>query len=292
MLSQVEDELPPILVHQASMRIVDGMHRFRAAILRGDTTIVVRFLDCDENEAFAAAVEMNVKHGLPLSLADRKAAARQILDASPQWSNRMVAAKTGLSHKTVSTLRERASGENSQSDGRMGRDGRFRQLSTAAGREKAADLIRQYPGKSLREIARSAGVSVGTVRDVRLRLDSGLDPVPKFRQSSPEQPDQARPTGAPRVAGAAGIPAEEHPSPDPDVKTILQSLSNDPSLRFSETGRLLIRLLRDSMTFTAGLAAIAENVPPHQAYAIAQLVRSCADSLSGTARQLEQASPR
>ena len=34
-LAEVEDELPPIVVHRATMRVIDGMHRVRAAILSG-----------------------------------------------------------------------------------------------------------------------------------------------------------------------------------------------------------------------------------------------------------------
>src|SRR5947199_10633529 len=30
--------LPPILVHRSTMRVIDGMHRLRAARLRGDET--------------------------------------------------------------------------------------------------------------------------------------------------------------------------------------------------------------------------------------------------------------
>jgi ParB-like chromosome segregation protein Spo0J len=307
-LSQLEKELPPILVHQASMRIVDGMHRFRAAILRGEDTIAIRFLNCDENEVFATAVEMNVRHGLPLSLADRKAAACQILETNPQWSDRKVASISGLSHKTVGSLRARATGNSPQMHGRMGRDGRIRQLSSALGREKAAGLIREDPEKSLREIARLAGVSVGTVRDVRMRLDCGLDPVPTARQAAAGQPNQGAPAEAhaagpdPRAAdGAAASPnaapavdlaAEEQCPQDRDAASILQSLSKDPSLRFSESGRLLVRLLQASMASSARLAVLVDKVPPHQAGAIAQLARACADSLSVTARQLEPTSAR
>jgi hypothetical protein len=37
------EKLPPILVHRATNRIIDGMHRLEAAKLRGDETISVRF---------------------------------------------------------------------------------------------------------------------------------------------------------------------------------------------------------------------------------------------------------
>jgi len=284
MLSELEAKLPPILVHRASMRVVDGMHRLRAAILRGDETVSIRFLECGESEVFATAVEMNVKHGLPLSLADRKAAACRILATNSQWSDRKIASITGLSHKTVGALRASAAGENPQLHGRIGRDGRIRQLSTEPGRKKAADLIREEPRKSLREIARSAGVSVGTVRDVRRRMEDGLEPVPESRHAASASAHTAD-------AESRGSLGDRPTALGKDVEAILQSLSKDPSLRLSETGRLLVRLLQTCMACTAKLEVLIAKVPSHQSAAIAQLVRAYADSLSSIARQLERGSP-
>src|SRR5437868_3424947 len=45
MLAETENELPPILVCRRSFRVIDGMHRLRAARLRGAETIKVRFVD-------------------------------------------------------------------------------------------------------------------------------------------------------------------------------------------------------------------------------------------------------
>src|SRR2546421_3267487 len=42
-LAAVEAKLPPILVHRASMRVIDGMHRLGAARLRNEETIDVQF---------------------------------------------------------------------------------------------------------------------------------------------------------------------------------------------------------------------------------------------------------
>src|SRR5262245_34351918 len=60
--------LPPIIVHYPSLRVVDGMHRLRAAELRGDNEIEVQWYRGDERDMFAVAVSTNVTHGLPLSL--------------------------------------------------------------------------------------------------------------------------------------------------------------------------------------------------------------------------------
>ena len=51
-LAELQDELPPILVHRTTMRVIDGMHRLKAAILRGERTIEATFYDGDDAEAF------------------------------------------------------------------------------------------------------------------------------------------------------------------------------------------------------------------------------------------------
>lgn len=47
------------------MRVIDGMHRLRAAQLQGRTEIDARLLDISDAEAFLRGVAANVSHGLP-----------------------------------------------------------------------------------------------------------------------------------------------------------------------------------------------------------------------------------
>src|SRR5258708_18221647 len=177
-LAEVEDELPPIVVHRATMRVIDGMHRVRAAILSGVTHIEALLFEGAEDEAFLLAVRLNVTHGLPLSRADRVAAAVRIINSTPQWSDRAIARAAGLSDKTVASIRRRASAEIPHLPDRIGRDGRIRPVSPAAGRRIASDLIAQHPDAAIREIATRAGISPGTATDGRERLRNRLDPVP------------------------------------------------------------------------------------------------------------------
>jgi hypothetical protein len=116
LLAELSGTLPPITVHRPTMRVIDGMHRVRAAMLNGRSEIEARLLDCDENVAFVLAVKANVTHGLPLSQADRAAAAERIILDNPQWSDRAVAAAAGLSDKTVSRIRASSSAERPQSE--------------------------------------------------------------------------------------------------------------------------------------------------------------------------------
>ena len=64
------------------MRVVDGMHRLLAALLNGRQTIEAELFDGTADEGFLRAVRENVVHGLPLSQADRRAAAARIIDRS------------------------------------------------------------------------------------------------------------------------------------------------------------------------------------------------------------------
>jgi ParB-like chromosome segregation protein Spo0J len=169
-LVEVRDSLPPILVHRQTMRVIDGIHRLRAAVLCGAREINVRFFDGDEASSFVIAVQANITHGLPLSLADRKAAAARIAQYYPEWSDRAIASLAGLSHNTVAVMRERPAGDNGQLDARVGRDGRLRPRNSAERREIAKKLIEDNPDAPLREIAQRAHISPETARRVRNSL--------------------------------------------------------------------------------------------------------------------------
>ncbi|MGY2011961.1 ParB/RepB/Spo0J family partition protein [Nocardia gipuzkoensis] len=255
MLAELDVTLPPIIVHRSSMTVIDGAHRLRAATLRGEDVIEVVFFDGDERDAFVLGVEANTVHGLPLTLADRTAAAERILGSHPHWSDRAVAACTGLSPKTVARIRKRASEEIPQLTGRVGRDGKIRPTNVSAGRRAAGRLIADNPDASLRQIADAAGVSTGTVRDVRERLRRGEDPVPSTRR----RPPGARPS--------AGV-------------DLIESLQKDPALRFSDHGRLLLRLFDTHLMDENKQDRLIDSVPAHRLDAVASLAEQCAESWS------------
>src|SRR5579863_10113036 len=85
-LTETETPLPPILVDRRTMRVIDGMHRLMAASLQGRETIDVVFFDGCETDVFLRAVQENIAHGLPLSQADRRAAAQRIVNSHPHMS--------------------------------------------------------------------------------------------------------------------------------------------------------------------------------------------------------------
>lgn len=288
-LADSPGSLPPILVHRPSMQVIDGMHRLRAAVMRGEDMISVRFVDCDEKDIFVIAVQANTAHGLPLSLAERKRAAARIIGLYPHWSDRLIASASGLSHKTVAAIRGPATGENSQLQARTGHDGRVRVLSSAVGRMAAADFLEDNPGASLQQVANAVGISPGTARDVRDRLARGQDPVLPERARSRVVPASTPTTGEPAGDGRAEANGS---TGDADGVAILQRLKSDPALRLSDNGRAILRQLHASTIGLADLSEALANAPAHSAITISKLARANARKWMELARQLENAASR
>lgn len=308
-LAESETPLPPITVHRDTMRVVDGMHRLRAAIRRGHEHIDARFFDGSAEDAFVLAVRLNVGHGLPLTRADRTAAAKRIIGLHLTWSDRLIASVAGLSAGTIRTLRKE-SGEPGAAMARIGRDGRVRPADPAAGRLAASRVVAEHPGASLREIARKAGVSLGTARDVRERMQHGQDPLPPMqrthmRLAAGDEQAQGRYEGrrdndhqihalrggrdaGPRWDVNGRYLGSDADDQTPDVPELLNSLVRDPSLRFTESGRQLIRWLSALSVALPTWEEVVPTVPSHSAYMVADLARKCAREWANFAHELSK----
>jgi ParB-like chromosome segregation protein Spo0J len=283
-LAGMNAELPPILVHRATMRVIDGMHRLRAAILNHQREIEVRYFDGTDGDAFVAAVTANIGHGLPLSLADREAAAARILDSHPQWSDRAIAEAVGLASTTVARIRGRSAGPDSQPNVRIGRDGRVRPINGAAGRRIAGRLFADRPDASLREIAEMAGISPTTAMDVRERVRRGDDPVPA-KQTLAEQKNGSADPGGRSGAATPGRFQRQRRTPDPALA--LRKLQRDPSLRLTDNGRVLLRLLSARSLNAKEWEGVEAGIPAHCVQLIADLALSCADEWARFAEVLK-----
>jgi ParB-like chromosome segregation protein Spo0J len=278
-LAEAESLLPPILVDRRTMRVIDGMHRLLAASLNGRETIEVEFFDGTSADAFLKAVEANVTHGLPLSQADRRAAAARIIVSHPYMSDRAIGASAGLAAKTVAAIRRHSSAEASQLSARVGRDGKVRPLDGVAGRRRVAELMAQRPRASLREIARAAGVSPATAGDVRRRLARG------------EEPASSRATDA-AAGDAAGRDGSDAPRSRGVVRLApamaLAKLLRDPSLRHNEQGRWLLRLLQHNAVGAREWSGAIDAVPPHCTVLMVQLARQYAQMWLCFAQELDE----
>lgn len=287
-LAKTETPLPPILVDRRTMRVIDGMHRLIAASLKRQETIEVEFFDGPPEEAYLLAVKANVTHGFPLSHADRQAATARILTSHPNMSDRAIAEYAGLGTRAVATIR-RSLGSVPQQHARVGRDGKVRPLDGSAGRRRAAKLIADSPQASLREVAKGAGVSPATVRDVRQRLARGEEPVPprSLSAGAAEVPSAAPAQDGrsePRRSGPALVPSRPQRNP----AGMLDRLVKDPSLRHNEVGRQLLRLLQQTAADGDEWSRMAATVPPHCSSSIRYLAQRNAETWSTLAQELEK----
>lgn len=253
-LARTRKPLPAVIVHAPTRRVIDGRHRVRAAILRGERQIAARLCFDDAGEIFALAVAVNAAHGHPIPTDDRKRHATDLLAEHPEWSTRRIAVASGLAPGTVGRLR----GAAAPTEVRISRNGRRRAVDIGHGRQMASDVLAAEPGISLREAARKAGVSPSTVRDVRNRMrqaDNRTGSRPIAGGRSPGRP------AAPRAVG----------------HLLVAKLCMDPALRYTMTGRrLLAGLLAAGAIEDNDLAELARGLPAHCVALIAAAAGDCA----------------
>jgi ParB-like chromosome segregation protein Spo0J len=276
-LAESDDKLPPIVVHRATMRVIDGMHRLRAARLRGRTEIAARFVDGDEASTFVLAVSENVRHGLPLSLADRKAAAERIIGCYPRWSDRMIGSVTCLSAKTVAALRRLGTDQAERPLATIGRDGRVRPRDSEHRREIARQLMLADPTASLRKIAQQAGISPETARHVRMQLngaDGAALPVPDDARIGPD-------AESPVLVPATSAEARR-------ANRAFAALTSDPSFRSTETGRSLLRMLAAYKIVREHADQLVGHIPSHCLDRVAVVADACANEWHALADAVEQ----
>lgn len=299
-LAESGTEFEPILVHRDTGRVIDGMHRLRAVVLRGEHRIAVRHVDGASADLFIRSVQANIRHGLPLTLGDRKAAVLRILTTHPHWSDRAIAAVTGVSPKTVGVVRGKRSTEESPQSNpslpRVGRDGRARPADMPERREKARSLLTERPRATLREVAQEAGVSVSTAHRLRQELRSGApDPDERAPGARGDSPYLAALVAAPpRYTGLAALPspADRSPRGAPGIRVrALDVLSNDPSIRFTDSGRALLRWLNGQAQGLAAGEQLLAAVPPHCARALTEVMSHYAREWERLAAGMQRTDP-
>jgi hypothetical protein len=276
-LAGIAEELPPIVVHEPSGRVLDGIHRVHAVLAQERTHISAILYSGSEEDAFAVAVRLNTAHGLPLSRAERSTAAERILHTHPRWSNRMIAGITGLAESTVRARRRDVPEPWPRSCTRVGRDGRVRPVNAAEGRLRAGRLLAERPTASAREIARQTGVSPNTVLDVRRRLAQGEKPVPV-----PARDGEAGQAAEPAVPCSA-MPGDL----DKITETMLVDLMADPSIRLNDRGRFLIRWMRANREALNTRSDVVCAIPDRWSVPVARLARAYSLFWQDLARQLE-----
>jgi hypothetical protein len=169
----------------------------------------------------------------------------------------------------------RRNGKTPQPESRIGQDGRVRPINSLEKRRLASNLMREDPNLSLRQVAKAAGISPETARAVRARLLRGEDPAVRKRCGTKKIDERKQQRAQP-------------PAPPPDRSLLLRHLRNDPTLRFTDTGRTLLRLLDVHAMSNERWASMVRNVPPHCRESIAQAALECARVWRAVAEQLER----
>ena len=112
---------------------------------------------------------------------------------------------------------------------------------------------------------------------VRKRLERGADPVPPARRSLREaQKPRARRFESDQAAA-------EH-----NLIDMLQGLKSDPTLRFTESGRAILRWTLARTVLPGEWSEHFNNVPTHCAYVLASVARQCANQWLQIADNLDQ----
>jgi ParB-like chromosome segregation protein Spo0J len=175
-LAERIEQLPPILVHRTTLRVIDGAHRILAARILQRAEVPAYLFDGTDNEAFAEAVRRNVTHGKPLTLLERQKAAESLLGRERAWSDRRIAAVCGLAPTTVGKLR-RVVGASPADARRTGRDGRTRVANHRQTRSETTSVAPALPVTPSEPVQR-ADVS-GLLRETSARSQNvELGPPP------------------------------------------------------------------------------------------------------------------
>jgi hypothetical protein len=115
----------------------------------------------------------------------------------------------------------------------------------------------------------------------------GEDPVAR-RAAPGSAPDSGR-------AGGTGQPPDKSPAgfelsraSAENLALIVERLKADPAVRFTETGRALLRLLHVHLIEVKDWDRIGESVPVHYSTIIAQLAKECAQMWAELADRAER----
>lgn len=248
---------PPLLVQRSTMRVIDGMHRLTASQRLGLREVAVVLFEGTVEEARVQAIVANVKHGLPLTIDERKASARLVLSDHPLWSDRHVAEICGLSSKTVATLRP--PGLTTSSSGpekRVGRDGRLRPVRPSDVRERILVALSEDPSASLRAIAARVGASPETVRSVRRSIEC--------RPPAGELVGQ--PSLEPAPSATATLPTSTSPSA---VIADVSIWATDAALASTDHGRTFAAWFEATAVDHVDVDAFVGAVPLSRIYGVA-----------------------
>lgn len=94
--------LPPIILEDSTLRILDGLHRFKAHRANGDESIEVeRHVVPDGVPVKLYAASLSARHGDRMTGDDLKSVAREVAVENPEFSQQTIARLLGVHRETV-----------------------------------------------------------------------------------------------------------------------------------------------------------------------------------------------
>ena len=176
---------PPIVVFfdGATYWLADGFHRIAACEKAGATEVLAEVREGGREDALWFALSANKRHGLPMSVEDKRKAVRLLLSVE-KWqgmSNRAIADHLGISDHTVASVKTEVgcpTAQVAQLDTKTkGADGKARSKpGEAESKVRALLADPEWSNASDRQVAKHLDVSPSTVAKVRKDLAAGPKP--------------------------------------------------------------------------------------------------------------------
>ncbi|MFP4225036.1 MAG: ParB N-terminal domain-containing protein [Phycisphaeraceae bacterium] len=122
-ITEHDARFPPVDVYADGKTywLADGFHRLHAHRKVGTEKISAKIFRGSRRDAILHSVGANATHGLRRSNVDKREAVRTLLEDEEwgKWSDREIARRCGVDHKTVGRLRDELTGEIPQSTARI-----------------------------------------------------------------------------------------------------------------------------------------------------------------------------
>jgi ParB-like chromosome segregation protein Spo0J len=268
-LAELDGGWDPILVQRQTLAVIDGRHRLAAASRLGHRAIKAVYFDGTDAEARVESVRLNVRHGMPLTLGERAAAARQLIAMLPEWSDRQLGSVCALSPRTIARLRSEVQpvrklvvARSAPAEKRVGKDGRQYPVAASVQRDEIRRVLEEDPGASLRSVAARIGASPETVRTVR-----------KSMEASAER--------APVAAGLHALPTRHDREPEAVQWT------EDSACASTEEGRTFAQWFDEHAIDDDLLSALTTAVPLSRVYGVIDEARHRAEFWESFAKSLQ-----
>ncbi len=197
--------LPPVTVFEIDARwlMADGFHRHAAAVSIGRPTLAAEIRVGSYDDALDFVAGANLRHGLPLTRAERRRVVEVKLRLHADWSDRKLADELGLGRELIARVRKALveAGQIPPLSGRLGSDGKT-YPAVSAGLPKDPNERRPRDGASGRDDPRDRGAREAD----RAPWDDTTDPlavVPPGGAGAPPFPGSIAPPWSDAPRGAA-----------------------------------------------------------------------------------------